>query len=34
MVFLKISQNAQENVCVRASLLIKLQAFWIKLQLY
>ena len=26
--------SSTENVCVRASLLIKLQAFWIKLQLY
>ena len=26
MVFLEISQNSQENVCVRVSLLIKLQA--------
>ena len=26
MVFLKISQNSQENTCARTSLLIKLQA--------
>ena len=30
-VFLEVSQNSQENICVRASFLIKLQAYGLQL---